>query len=270
MKKTAITDYRIKINRTEAGTGTVRAVYITDLHNAVWNNDPDCLPGIIEGIRPDLILCGGDMIVAHPRDNVKAALYFMNRMLDIAPVCFGLGNHEFRSRIYPETYGTMYGDFMDPLLERGMILLDNGRTDMSVNGLNLAVYGLSIPRANYRRFQDVPLQTGKIRSLIGSPDRERVSILLAHNPKYCASYLKWGADLTLCGHYHGGIAGLGKNRGLVSPGLEPFPAYARGSVRKGEKTLIISSGLGEHTVPVRINNPRELVRLEITAGQTEQ
>ena len=269
MKKTAITDYRIRINRAEAGTGIVRAVYITDLHNAVWNNDRDCLPGIIAGIAPDLIFCGGDMIVAHPRETVDAALYFMNRMLDIAPVFFGLGNHEFRSRIYPETYGTMYGDFIDPLLERGMILLNNDKTERTVNGVNLAVFGLSIPRENYRRFRNVPLQTGKVRRMIGSPDKEHVSILLAHNPKYLSAYLKWGADLTLCGHYHGGIAGLGKNRGLISPGLEPFPAYARGSIRKDGKMLIISSGLGEHTLPVRINNPRELIRLEIRAGHTE-
>jgi len=266
MKKTTVTDYQIKIDRSCAGRGTVRAVFITDLHNAWWNDDRDCLPDLIGKISPDIILCGGDMIVAHPGESVDEAVYFMLRMLDIAPVYLGLGNHEFRSRIYPETYGNMYWDFLNPLLDRGIILLDNVRTEIDFNGVNLSIIGLAIPRENYHRFRRVPLLVDKMNSLVGRPDENHVSILLAHNPRYSQTYLEWGADITLCGHYHGGVIGLGKNRGLISPGFDPFPSNARGMLEKNGRKLIISSGLGEHTVPVRINNPRELVKLEITAG----
>lgn len=266
MKKTIVSEYQIHISRPEAGRGEFHAVYITDLHNAVWNNDREHLPDIIDHLRPDLILCGGDMLIAHPGETVDAALYFMNRMLDIAPVYFGLGNHEFRSRIYPETYGTMYSDFMDPLLSRGMILLDNQRAETNVRGVEVSVCGLSIPRRNYRRFGENPLAVEKVTCLIGSPDPSRLSILLAHNPKYRETYLEWGADLTLCGHYHGGVVGLPKNRGLISPTFELFPSGVRGRIRKEGKTLITSGGLGEHTIPVRIRNPRELVCLKIRVG----
>ena len=38
-----------------------------------------------------------------------------------------------------------------------------------------------------------------------------------------------------------------------------FPKYCYGLFKKGEQKLITGSGLGEHTIPIRIANPRELV-----------
>ncbi len=77
------------------------------------------------------------------------------------------------------------------------------------------------------------------------------------------SYLKWGADISLSGHYHGGVMQLGKNRGLVSPDPCILPGKAHGMFEIQNRFEIISAGLGEHTIPVRLNNPRELVIAEV-------
>ena len=77
------------------------------------------------------------------------------------------------------------------------------------------------------------------------------------------AYFQWGADVTLCGHYHGGVLRFGEHRGLVSPDFRLLPR-AHGLFRKNGKSVIIGAGLGEHTIPVRIHNPRELVILELT------
>ena len=267
MKKTVITEYEIHITRAEAGNGRFRAAFLTDLHNAVWNNDPLYLPRLIKAEKPDLILCGGDMIIAHPEEKTGYARMFMKRMLRIAPVYFAPGNHEYRSRIYPETYGTMYEDFIGPLRKEGMTILENASAEVQVNGVSVRIYGLEIPRENYRRFRNVPLSSGKVKELLGPCRKESVSILLAHNPKYYRDYLKWGADLTLCGHYHGGIGRIGKNGGMISPGLMPFPKYACGRIDRAHQSVITGAGLGEHTLPFRINNPRELVMLNVEVHQ---
>lgn len=258
-----VTTYSLNMKKPGAGSGKLRAVFITDLHNAVWNGDENYLPGLIEDAKPDLILCGGDMIVARPGYSVEPGLAFMKKMLGIAPVYFAPGNHEFRSRIYPENYKTMYNDFLDPLVDSGMIFLENKSRNVSVNGTELKIFGLEIPRENYKRFHNTGLSKENVEKLIGKPDRNKINILLAHNPKYMDTYYRWGAELTLCGHYHGGVGRIGEHRGLISPGLMPFPGNAHGLYKKGRKTLIVSAGLGEHTIPVRINNPRELVILDI-------
>ena len=40
-----------------------------------------------------------------------------------------------------------------------------------------------------------------------------------------------------------------------------------GHFRKGRKHMIVSAGLGEHTIPVRLHNPRELVIAELVHGE---
>ena len=56
---------------------------------------------------------------------------------------------------------------------------------------------------------------------------------------------------------------VGKNRGLISPQFVPFPDFCCGSFEQDGRHMIVSSGMGEHTVTVRINNPRELVVVRI-------
>ena len=265
--KNLTVSYDININKKGAGCGEFKAVYITDLHDVIWNDDPSYLPGLIKAEEPDIIFCGGDMIAALPGEENENAFTFMKQMLDIAPVYFGLGNHEFRSRLYKETYGDMYEKFMQPLLDDGMILLENEKTDIDINGAALTVYGLEIPRKNYTRLKSVPFTTDEMRELLGRPSKNRAGILLAHNPRYHKTYERWGADLILCGHYHGGIMRLGKHMGLVSPGFEPLAKFSHGHFETNGKHLVISAGLGEHTIPVRINNPRELVILNIKVNQ---
>ncbi|MCA5959958.1 hypothetical protein LC724_04695 [Blautia sp. RD014234] len=66
---------------------------------------------------------------------------------------------------------------------------------------------------------------------------------------------------------------------VISPDFRLFPRYAYGEYRKKDNTpakragrrqrvtgkeqiMITGAGLGEHTLPLRIDNPRELVVLE--------
>ena len=102
-----------------------------------------------------------------------------------------------------------------------------------------------------------------LREKFGIPDPEAFHILLAHNPVYFDTYAAWGADLTLSGHYHGGVVGLGAHRGLVTPDFRLFSKNCRGLFLTGGTCQIISAGTGEHTIPVRIWNRRELIITDI-------
>ena len=103
----------------------------------------------------------------------------------------------------------------------------------------------------------------EIREHIGEANEETYNILLAHNPEYFVSYALWGADLTLSGHFHGGSVRLPFVGGVISPKLQLFPKYDYGLHEKYAKKMIVTSGLGSHSVALRINNPAEVVIIDL-------
>ena len=125
------------------------------------------------------------------------------------------------------------------------------------------IYGYAMDRTYYNRFYRGPLPVSELMDHLGKPAPARYGILLAHHPAYRSSYASYGADLTLSGHYHGGVVGLGAHRGLVTPDFRLFSKNCRGLFLTGGTCQIISAGTGEHTIPVRIWNRRELIITDI-------
>ena len=75
------------------------------------------------------------------------------------------------------------------------------------------------------------------------------------------------ADLILSGHYHGGVVRLSEHYGLSSPQYLFLPPFCCGDFHKGDQHMIVSAGLGEHTIPLRIHNPRELLVIDIKPSE---
>ena len=51
--------------------------------------------------------------------------------------------------------------------------------------------------------------------------------------------------------------------GVISPKLCLFPHYDGGKFESGDKEMVLSRGLGTHTLPIRIFNPGELVVIDL-------
>ena len=107
-----------------------------------------------------------------------------------------------------------------------------------------------------------------LTKILGEPRADACQILIAHNPLYFEEYAAWGADVVVSGHVHGGIMRLPLLGGVLSPNLSLFPKYDGGRFELGKSSLLLSRGLGTHTVPLRIFNPGELVVVEIVKGDT--
>ena len=67
----------------------------------------------------------------------------------------------------------------------------------------------------------------------------------------------------LAGHLHGGVVRLPFVGGLVSPQVKLFPRYDRGLYEKYGRKMVVTAGLGSHSMMVRVNNPPEVVMLEL-------
>ena len=149
-----------------------------------------------------------------------------------------------------EQYGKALGEI-------GIAPLVNGHVYLPETGI--CIYGAEIDRYYYKRFKVREMKGDYLPGILGTPKKEQFTVLLAHNPDYFPQYAAWGADLTLSGHVHGGIARVPFwGKGVNAPTLRLFPKYDGGIFREGERTMLLSRGLGTHTIPVRVFNPGEL------------
>jgi predicted MPP superfamily phosphohydrolase len=84
-------------------------------------------------------------------------------------------------------------------------------------------------------------------------------VLLAHRPEDFQADVDAGIDVTFSGHAHGGqfrIPGMG---GLVAPGQGYFPTYTAGIHEQVDSKLVVSRGLGNSIIPMRLFNLPEIV-----------
>lgn len=246
-------------------------VVLADLHNKTYGKENARLLAAIDSVHPDIVLSAGDMLTAKPGRSFETAASFMEKAASKYPVYYGLGNHEYRMKIYPEDYADAYDRYMERMKNAGIKVLDNeteqieweDKREQSEMPCKLRITGVSIERMYYKRFRKIKMEDSYLKETLGTPQKDAYEILLAHNPEYFEEYAAWGADLVLSGHVHGGIMRLPLLGGVVSPKLVFFPKYDGGRFAEKESTMILSRGLGMHTIPVRIFNPAELVVIHL-------
>lgn len=143
--------------------------------------------------------------------------------------------------------------------------LVNSHTFLREHGI--VIYGSEIDKTYYKRFQVQPMDRNYLKKLLGTPDSHVYNVLIAHNPDYFPQYAGWGADLTVSGHVHGGIVRIPFwGRGVASPGVRLFPKFDGGLFYEADKTMLLSRGLGIHTIPFRLFNPGELWVVDFKSG----
>ena len=234
-----------------------RAVVLADLHNKRYGRENERLLEAIREQKPDFILVAGDLVTAKPRRSQEPAIQLLKELAKDYPIYYGNGNHEYRMKLYPKTYGDMAKEYGQALTELGIEPLVNSRTVLTEYGI--AVCGLEIDRGLYRRFRIPKMPDGYMTDMLGQAPKDLYTVLLAHNPDYFPKYAAWGADLVLSGHVHGGVVRVPFfNRGVLSPGLRLFPKYDGGIFQEGQSTMVLSRGLGMHTRYIRLFNPAEL------------
>ena len=258
--KFIITRYNISSSRVNE---PITCALISDLHNKVYGTDNNCLIESIRNEAPDLILCAGDLIVGTEHNSNRTALSFVTGLTEIAPVYYSNGNHETEYRRYAKP---KYAAYVNKLKKAGIHLLNNKCSDIVIGSTQLHIAGLEVSLEKYIKFRKPHCDISYIENKIGkAPCDGTYTILLAHNPEFFKIYGEWGADLTVSGHYHGGVVRSPfSGRALLSPYGYPFPKFGVGIKELApERYIIASAGLGDHSIPLRVFDPRELVVIRI-------
>lgn len=244
-------------------SGHYRVVFLSDLHNKQYGRDNARLLQAIEEVQPDAVLIGGDMINGRPGEKLEKTVTLLRSLKEKYPVYYANGNHEHRIKLYPETYGDAAEKYAAALEELGIAPMVNSHVQLP--GAGLVLYGSEIDKYYYQRFTVPEMPRDYLPELLGRPEPSAYTVLLAHNPDFFSSYADWGADLVLSGHVHGGIVRVPIwGKGLLSPNVRFFPKYDGGVYREKNSTMILSRGLGMHTIPFRLFNPGELIVIDFT------
>ena len=239
-------------------------VQISDLHSKLFGENNKKLIQKIKSLNPDIVVVTGDLIDGE-NNNYNVALDFMKEISKLYRVYYIIGNHEQKSLI--KKYKDEYKDYFNKLHQIDFVNLDNNKVEIVKGDSNINLYGLTVPYSCYKYLFDnqetTSIDVDFLEEKLGKVDREQFNILLAHTPFYFDEYEKWGADLTLCGHVHGGIVRLPLVGGLLSPDRKFFPKYDLGEYIKNKSTMIVSKGLGGSKVLIRVNCKPEIVNIKL-------
>ncbi len=239
----------------------LRMVVLADLHNKQYGKDNERLVAAIREQKPDVILVAGDMLTSKPGGRHEPVVTLFKQVTEQFPVFYANGNHEYRLKLYPDVYKDAAERFEESLQEIGIDRLVNRH--VSLPEVGIVIYGSEIDRCYYRRFRLGNMEENYMKDLLGTPSKQQYTLLLAHNPDYFPQYAAWGADLVLSGHVHGGIVRIPKWKGILSPMIRFFPKYDGGLFRENGSIMLLSRGLGVHTIPFRLFNPGELLVVDL-------
>ena len=232
-----------------------KIVQLSDLHNQEFGYENERLIERINQIKPDIIVMTGDMLTntREVSTNGDVLIKLVESLNQQYPIYYVTGEHEeglyYEDRNKYQIDGTKE-DYEEKLSQLGVTVLNDEQVTITRQDATINVYGLKEHLSG-----DI-----QIDKRLGQSNKEEVTILLSHRPTYFDDYTKWGADLIFCGDTHGGMIRLPMIGGILSAeGF--FPEYDGGLFRKENSVMVVSRGLGNNPIPLRINNRPEIVEV---------
>ena len=162
-----------------------------------------------------------------------------------------------------EYYTVEYKNYIYRIENKNLHILANKHEYVTIKGTRFCLYGLELDASYYSKKTTKHVDVAYVEKLLGpEPEHKHsIPIVIAHNPNSFDACAKWGAEYVLSGHNHGGFIRLPFIGGIVSPNFRPFPKYSAGIYKHKEcvSTMLLSRGLGTHTIKFRLFNKPELM-----------
>lgn len=226
------------------GCGKLRIALLTDVHN-----DPLLFHRAIAMVRkaePDLIIFGGDLVMAHERFmRTRWAVEGFRKLKDIAPCYAILGNHDYEKLEQVERV----------LDTAGIPLLRNEAIDWQTpSGKSITIIGLG----DWNEGDEAPAACMK-----ADGQEDKPVLLLSHDPESRWLLRRYDWNLMLSGHTHAGQLGnpfTGEYislRSSMPAGLFDF---------EGDRYVYVSRGIGS-ILHMRFFCRPEVSILDIGASQ---
>ena len=226
----------------------LRIVQLSDLHNREFGKNNQRLYAAVKQAAPDLIFLTGDLVDEYAEAPIPYAKAVGKALSAIAPTYYVTGNHEWAHG------NAAVEELKTALRESGVTVLSNQFVPLERNGQTIFIAGIDDP--NGYADQTTPEE---LAAKLYAQQEAPFWLLLAHrNTLFNGRYCRLGADLTFCGHAHGGIWRLPFTDGLVDTNLNLLPSFTSGFYHCTDEDcegaeVFVSRGLG--------NSPKWAFRL---------
>lgn len=251
------TDVLVCSNGIPEAFDAYKIVQISDLHDAQIGENNEKLIAMTAETEPDCIVLTGDFVDSsrfHPERSLSVA----EALVKIAPVYYVSGNHE---AILPDAE---YQALTDGLRAVGVCVLEDESAELTRGGQSIRLIGLT----------DIGFHPGTLEekkdalrtALSALLPEDEFSVTLAHRPELMDIYTECGAPLVLSGHAHGGQIRLPGIGGLIAPGQGLFPKYTEGKYEENGTTLVVSRGIGNSVLPLRVNDRPQIVVVQLACN----
>ena len=241
VKSLTVKKYAVPVNNLPNAFHGFTILHLTDLHSKEYGARQERLLEFINRHTFDLVAITGDLVDKNNGQS-KPALDLI-RGLPQKPVFFVPGNHE---------WWTNY-EIRDALLLEGVQLLENTNYQFMKGEEHIWIAGVDDPF----------LQKHNLDLALAGTGDAMPRLLLAHAPDIYPGAMQAGVDLVMAGHTHGGQVRLPVLGALFVPGQGFLPQLDYGLISTGSSTMVINGGLGESTLPLRFNNPPEIVLITL-------
>ena len=248
-----VTRYAVTSDRLPHSFDGYKIAVVSDLHHAQFGNNNSQLVEKMKKEGPDIIAITGDFVDSN-RTDIEIAIQLASQLTGIAPCYYVTGNHE-------AWISGQYYELEKGLIGENVVVLHDDVVQLTKGSETIQIAGLDDPDFTDRDtyIQDRMVQT-KISNLLLS---DEYCILLSHRPELFEEYVSEEVDLVLSGHAHGGQFRLPFIGGIIAPNQGLFPEFDAGKYSRNHTTMIVSRGIGNSIIPVRLNNRPEIVIVEL-------
>ncbi|MGW0731110.1 metallophosphoesterase [Streptomyces sp. NPDC002851] len=222
----------------------LRIAVVSDIHlgPVLGRAHSERIVAAINSTSPDLVAVVGDLVDGTV-ENVGPAAEPLARLRSRHGSFFVTGNHEYFSGAE---------QWLDHVQELGMRPLENARVE--IGDLDLA----GVNDVTGEREGHGP----DFAKALGDRDPARASVLLAHQPVVIDDAVKYGVDLQLSGHTHGGqLWPMHLVADLANPTLAGLERY-------GDTQLYVTRGAGAWGPPVRVGAPSDITVVTLASRQS--
>jgi len=245
-----ITEYIIESAKIPLAFDGFKIVQISDFHDRkISEYDDMSIAEQIANVEPDIIVITGDLIDERTKnlDNIYAVF----SELDAYPIYYENGNHDIRS--------PMYLDWLTMMDELGIVDVSGSKVTLTRGDDTISLIGIEQTYVDdvWGLDNEENAISGHIEPLLSESDQFR--LLLSHHPNFYQEASDLGIDMMLSGHFHGGH--------IQIFGWTPLnwfdPYYKGGSFDIEGMSLIVSKGVGDGFIPIRIGCDAEIVAITL-------
>jgi predicted MPP superfamily phosphohydrolase len=232
-----------------SGAGQIRILHFSDLHLTPSRKREIADIKSWGALKPDLVISTGDFL-AH-RDGVQVALNALNELLDL-PGLYVFGSNDYYGPRFKNPLSYLKSDdgerrvgeklpieqFDSELKKRGWINLNNSRSSIKINGINIEARGTD----------DAHLELDDYKKVVGKASGA-LSIGVTHAPykRVLDAMGQDGLDLIFAGHTHGGqvrFPWFGGSRSLTTNCDLPNWRSRGLTIEENQPWLNVSAGMG--------------------------